>query len=169
MIVVSDTSPIRYLMLIRAIDVLPTLFGEVLIPPTVAAELFHPKTPEEVHTGFQTLPAWIKVQAPLKVDAIERLDPGEVEAIALALELDADRLLIDDNAGKRAAKRFGVTAICTIAILDLAAKQGLVDFRDALETLDTRTNFRMPSDLRDRLLKEHQKPPGTSPTEPPTS
>lgn len=101
MIVVSDTSPIRYLILIRAIDVLPTLFGEVLIPPTVAAELSHAKTPEPVRTWFQTLPAWVKVQTPLKVNAIERLDPGEVEAIALALELDADRLLIDDNAGKK--------------------------------------------------------------------
>lgn len=169
MIVVSDTSPIRYLILIRAIDVLPTLFGEVLIPPTVAAELSHAKTPEPVRTWFQTLPDWVKVQSPVKVEAIARLDPGEVEAIALALELDADRLLIDDNAGKRAAKRLGVTAIGTLAILDLAAKQGLLDFRNAVETLETNTNFRMPPDLRDRLLNEHPLPPDKSPTEPPTS
>lgn len=90
----------------------------MLVPPSVAAELSHPKTPEEVRTWFQIHPAWLKVRAPLKVDAIERLDPGEVESIALALELDADRLLIDDNAGKRAAKRFGVHAIGTLVISD---------------------------------------------------
>lgn len=154
MIVVSDTSPLRYLILVRAIDVLPALLGEVLIPPAVAAELMHAKTPAAVRDWFQSPPPWVKFQAPRRVDAIARLGPGEQEAIALALELDADRLLIDDNAGKQAAKRLGLNAIGTLAILDLADKQGLLDLRQALDRLENVTNFRMSRVLRDRLLEE---------------
>ncbi len=44
MIVVSDTSPLNYLVLIGAIDVLPKLFGEVYAPPAVIQEFQHPRT-----------------------------------------------------------------------------------------------------------------------------
>lgn len=165
MIVVSDTSPIRYLVLIRAIDVLQSLFGELLIPPTVAAELSHPKAPVPVRDWFQSAPTWVKVRAPLKVDPIDRLDPGELEAISLALELDADRLLVDDNAGRRAAKRLGISAVGTLAILDLAGKQGLLDFPKSLRELESNTNFRISRSLRDRLLDEHLKTSREDPTD----
>jgi len=165
MIIVSDTSPIRYLVLIRAIDVLKALFGEIIIPPIVAAELSHPNTPVPVRDWFQSCPSWIKVRAPLKVDVIDRIDPGEMEAIALALELDADRLLIDDRAGKKAAKNSGISAVGTLAILDLAGKQGLLDFSQSLSELENKTNFRMSPTLRDRLLAEHRKTSSEKPTD----
>lgn len=156
MIVVSDTSPIHYLILVRAASVLPTLFGKVHIPPTVIAELSHSKTPKPVREWCRSLPAWVTVQTPLSVETIDRLDAGEMEAIALAVELNADRFLVDDNAGKRAAKRLGVTAIGTLAILDLAGKRGLIDFRATLKRLEDSTNFRMSPKLRDQLLDEHR-------------
>jgi predicted nucleic acid-binding protein len=157
MIVVSDTSPLRYLVLIRAIDVLPRIFGEVVIPPAVAAELTHPNTPTAVRPWFSSMPTWIKIQAPRRVDVIDRIDPGELEAIALALELDADRLIMDDNAGKKAAKRLGITTIGTLAILDLAGKQGWLNFPQTLDELESTTNFRLSRELRDRLIDEHRK------------
>lgn len=156
MIVVSDTSPLRYLVLIQVVDVLPQLFGEVIIPPVVAAELTHPKTPVAVRQWFNSNPQWLKVQTPTNVQPIRRLNRGEVEAIALALEVQADQLLIDDNAGKKAAMRLGISAVGTLAILDLAAKRRIIDFRKAITALESGTNFRMPQRLRDQLLRDHK-------------
>jgi predicted nucleic acid-binding protein len=59
--VVSDTSPLHYLVECEAIEILPRLFGEVLIPPTVHRELQHERTPQRVRAWAQALPAWIKI------------------------------------------------------------------------------------------------------------
>ena len=159
MIVVSDTSPLNYLVLIQAIDVLPSLFGEVLIPPAVARELTHPKSPGPVCDWLSARPNWLQIWVPSRPLAIGRLGPGEVEAIALALEVDADQLLIDDAAGKKAAKRLGLSAVGVLAVLDLAGRRGLLDFPKALSRLEAETNFRLSPALRDALLREHQQSP----------
>jgi len=98
MIVVSDTSPLNYLVLIDAIDVLPQLFGEVHVPPTVMQELQHPRTPEPVKRWAQSPPDWLLIQSPSADTPLDpRLDPGEAEAIALALELHATAILVDES------------------------------------------------------------------------
>jgi predicted nucleic acid-binding protein len=48
MIVVSDTSPLNYLILIERVNVLPILFNRVVAPPAVVAELCHPEAPKVV-------------------------------------------------------------------------------------------------------------------------
>lgn len=155
MIVVSDTSPLRYLILIEAVDVLFELFGEVLIPPAVVTELVHTNAPLAVRDWMAAPPGWLKIQAPSSLRPIGRLDPGEVEAISLALEIDADQLIIDDRSGKQTAQSFGLSAVGTLAILDLAGRRGLLDFRKAITTLEADTNFRMSRRLRDQLLLDH--------------
>jgi uncharacterized protein len=87
--VVSDTSPLHYLVECEAIEILPALFGEVLIPPTVHRELQHQRTPPRVRAWAQALPAWIKVQAPSTIDLSLNVDQGEREAICLAREIKA--------------------------------------------------------------------------------
>ena len=89
MIVVVDTGPFNYLILIGVAEVLQSLFEPVVIPYAVAAELSAPKTPLMVRTWF---PA--------------RLDPGERAAIALAGSLFAPRVLIDDLDGRAEAERW---------------------------------------------------------------
>ena len=64
MTVVADTSPLNYLVLIDTIDVLPQLFGRVLIPEAVALELRRPRTPPEVASWLTAQPAWLVIQAP---------------------------------------------------------------------------------------------------------
>jgi predicted nucleic acid-binding protein len=100
-IVVADSSPLRYLILIEHVHILPALFGEVIVPPAVVAELTNERTPQEVRTWLAIRPEWLRVQAPR--DTLARLrgeiDDGEREAIALAVELAADALLIDDRDG----------------------------------------------------------------------
>ena len=64
MIVVSDTSPLNYLVLIDAIDLLPRLFGEVYVPPAVIEELAQSRTPDVVKEWIQSSPAWLRIQPP---------------------------------------------------------------------------------------------------------
>jgi predicted nucleic acid-binding protein len=109
-VIVSDTTPLNYLVLIEAIDLLPQLYGRVLIPPAVRAELAHPRAPQAVRSWLAEPPAWLVVVAPSVVPAEVRsmsLDAGEMEAIALALENHADLLLIDERDGTAGARSIG--------------------------------------------------------------
>src|SRR5882757_7991742 len=106
MIVVSDTSPVTALVTIGRADLLVLLFGEVLIPEAVNRELLrtHPK-----------LPDWLRVQPLLhqeKADGYAKtVDRGEAEAIALAQELNADHLLMDERKGRRLAREQGLAVV----------------------------------------------------------
>lgn len=86
MIVVSDTSPICYLLLIDQIEILPILYGVILIPQAVADELSADNAPSIVKKWISLPPEWLQIQAiaiPQDVD-LEKLDRGEREAIFLA-------------------------------------------------------------------------------------
>lgn len=89
MIVVADTSPLRYLVLIQHIDVLPSLYGRVIVPAAVIVELTHEHTPAMVHAWSSDPPNWLDVRAPKRAMTTEAvtLGPGEQAAIALAEEL----------------------------------------------------------------------------------
>ena len=98
MIVVSDTSPLNYLILISAIDILPRLFGEIHVPAEVLNELQRSRAPEVVKRWAQSPPQWLRVSTPATaITASVRLDSGEAHAIALAKELGADAVLIDER------------------------------------------------------------------------
>jgi predicted nucleic acid-binding protein len=76
---------------------------------------------------------------------------GEREAIALAEELDADALLVDDEAARIEAQRRHIPIQGTLGILDLAAEHGLIDMPDAIQRL-LQTNFRASKKLVDFFL-----------------
>src|ERR1043165_2033203 len=99
MMVVSDTTPIRYLVEIEEIASLRSLFGKIIISQRVFAELQGEKTPLKVKTWIQNCPEWLEVkQADVSLFTPKRkIQVGEHEAIALAVELKAEALLIDDN------------------------------------------------------------------------
>jgi predicted nucleic acid-binding protein len=98
-IVIAHTSPINYLILIGAIEVLPTLYHRVLIPPSVFEELKRPRAPEAVRMWISQPPIWLEICAPAKSfdPELAQLDAGERDAILLAEELRADQLIIDEN------------------------------------------------------------------------
>ncbi len=122
MIVVADTSPLQYLILIEHVDVLPALYGRVIIPPAVMAELGHERTPVSVRTWLDDKPEWLHVQTPNSTLTIAdtTLGPGESAAIALAEELSADALLIDDRAGRREAEKRRLAVLGTLRVRLLA-------------------------------------------------
>ncbi|MGD0769346.1 MAG: DUF3368 domain-containing protein [Tepidisphaeraceae bacterium] len=156
MIVVSNTSPLNYLVLIDAIDVLPSLYGAVLVPPVVLEELRDAGSPERVRRWASTPPEWLLQETPRMSDApcsVDLLHDGEAQAIALALQRGADRLLIDERAGTDVARDLGLHAIGVLGILDLAAERRLCDLPSKMAQLETRTNFRMTPKLRVHLLE----------------
>lgn len=144
MIVVSDTSPINYLVLLGLQEILPSLFREVLIPTGVLAELRSDRTPPLVKAWADQLPAWVVVRSPTTVSPPTGVDKGEAEALALAKEIGADTVLIDDDKGRRLALRMGLHARGTLGVLDAAARLGLIELIPVLDRLE-RTNFRAPA------------------------
>jgi predicted nucleic acid-binding protein len=140
-IVVSDTSPLNYLILIHTIDVLPTLFTEIYAPPKVIEELQRSRTPDLVRAWAQMPPPWLHLSTPsTAITTSVRLHPGELPAIALAKELQADAILIDERKGWRVASEHGLKAIGTLNVLEFAAERKLLDLMPVLESL-RRTTF----------------------------
>jgi len=152
MIVVSDTSPINYLILIGADQVLPTLFGQVIAPPAVIAEMQSPKAPLAVSRWAANPPAWLSIRSPAPFAPLGNLGPGESEAIALAQQLAVDVLLIDERAGSKLAKRLGINVVRTLGVIDLAAEKGLLLLPAAIAALRN-TTFRIPERLVAELLR----------------
>jgi predicted nucleic acid-binding protein len=127
MIVVADTSPINYLILIGEIEVLPALFHQVMVTPSVCEELKRPHAPDAVRAWIAQPPAWLETRAPAKSPGpdLAHLDAGERDAILLAEELGADQIIIDEIRGRREAKRRELPYIGTLGVLLPGAKQGL--------------------------------------------
>jgi predicted nucleic acid-binding protein len=154
MIVVADTSPINYLVLIEAIGVLPTLYNEVVIPQAVFEELQTKVTPEKVRSWIAHHPSWLSIKQSTELldPDLLNLDPGEREAIVLVDELHADALIIDDRAGREEAKRRGIFVIGTLGVLNSAAQNNLIDLPAVLDKLQ-RTSFRASKKLISDLLQ----------------
>jgi predicted nucleic acid-binding protein len=153
MIVVADTSPLNYLILLGRIDVLEVLYGRILIPHAVHDEMLSPKAPESVRAWAISPPEWLNTVSPsvTSVTPLPRLDRGETEAIALAGELSADWLLIDEAAGRDEAGRQGIQTIGTLGVLREAHRSGLLDLRESVEEI-VRLGFRVSPSLLQRLL-----------------
>lgn len=92
-------------------------------------------------------PEWCEIRPDPPLDpALQFLDPGEHAAITLALSVNADRLLIDEQAGRAEAERRHLLVTGTLGVLAEAHRAGLLDFEVALAQL-RQTNFYMSADL----------------------
>lgn len=153
-IVVADTSPVLYLYLVGQIELLPNLFTEIHIPHAVLNELGHPAAPESLRSWALSRPLWLNVHPDPDFSDAEtsRLDAGERAAIALAEQLPAELLLMDERKGVRVALGKGLEVTGTLGILDRAARRGLIDIADCVERLK-RTNFRYRPEMLSRLLR----------------
>lgn len=159
--IVSDTTPLNYLVLIEAIEVLPRLYEKVLIPPAVRAELSAPEAPESVREWISSHLPWLEVlPCPKAADKdLARLDPGEREAILLASELGTSLLLMDERDGSAVARSRGLTVIGTLSALDAAAARGWVDLPEMFERLN-RTSFRSPRKVMAAMLEQDARRKG---------
>lgn len=151
MIVVSDTSPINYLILVGHVDVLPALFDEIVVPPAVFADLQDSGAPAAIQIFIRNPPSWFILRSPTNLDHGIKLGIGEVEAISLAVETRAAYLLADDQRARRAAVERGVTVAGTLAVLQLAAERNLIELHSAIDLL-RQTNFYASEEVLARIL-----------------
>jgi predicted nucleic acid-binding protein len=159
-IIVADSSPLNYLVLIGQVHLLTDLFGEVVVPKAVLAELQSAKTPPAVRDWMQEAPDWLRVEG-VPADNVSLISEsylhvGEREAIALAQLLNADYLIIDEKAGRREAVRHNLTVIGTLGVLEKADAEGMVtDFPMVIARLE-QTSFYMDRRLKEAVLQRHQ-------------
>lgn len=157
-VVVADTSPLNYLVLLGCPDVLAHLYGRVLIPQAVVRELEHRNTPAEVRSWIRHPPSWLEITTVTSIDATlsAKLGPGECEAISLAIERSADAVLIDDGYGRSAAKARNLTVNGTLFVVLEAALQGHLDFETSLARL-RQIGFRFSDAVEDELRGRYLK------------
>ena len=165
MIVVSDTSALSNLALVDHLWLLEAIYQTVIIPDVVNSELAAASNPT-ISAILQL--EWIQTQ-PLKDSHLANqlqqdrgLDAGEANAIALALELQADDLLIDERLGRQEAARLGPSITGILGILLVARQRSLISqAQPVMDALINQAGFRVSPQLYQRVLalaQEHKSP-----------
>ncbi|VXD17386.1 Similar to tr/Q55985/Q55985 [Planktothrix serta PCC 8927] len=150
MIIVSDTTPISELAKVELLDLLPQIFGKVVIPQGVFDEL---QTGQHPAASLVQNLAWLEVVTVNNQQGVEELqksfnlDLGESEAIVLAEEIGASQLLIDEKAARKVAIARKLPLIGTVGILVLAKRRGLLgsvkDVLNQMQVKGTRISERL--------------------------
>ena len=129
MTIVSNTSPITNLAGIGQLDLLQQLYGTITIPQAVYNEMVGIGRTVPGTLEVQTL-SWIETQVVADLNQVASLrtvlDRGEAEAIVLALELNAEFLIIDESPGRAIARQYGINIIGVLGVLLEAKRQGAI-------------------------------------------
>lgn len=158
--VVSNTSPILNLAIVKQLDLLRQQFTEVLIPPEVWAEL----QPDSVAPGVEAIrqalaDKWLRVHelkdARLAQALMLELDRGEAAAIALALELSANQILLDERDGRAKAKALGLRPVGLLGVLLRAKRDGKIEsVKAGMQALQSDAGFFISEELFAAILTE---------------
>ncbi len=157
--VVSNTSPISNLAIIGRLDVLSRQFGTICIPGGVRRELARLEHDEGSRSIEQALQqGWIQVEATVAGDLARNLastlDAGEAEAIALASGSAADLLIMDESAGRAAARNLGITMTGTLGVLLKEKRAGrLTSMREEMDRLMNEAGFFISNRVRHLFLE----------------
>ncbi|HEY2157396.1 MAG TPA: DUF3368 domain-containing protein, partial [Isosphaeraceae bacterium] len=160
--VVSDTSPLRALANLGLLGLLHDLYSEVIVPPSVEKELANaPRGQSPVnldeHPFLQVRSASDKA---VVAAFLEDLDLGESEALALALEIRADLILIDETAGRDRAKQVGLSAIGVLGVLLEAKRSSFIgDLLPLLDQLQDEYRFYLTPQVRAEVLRRAGETP----------
>jgi hypothetical protein len=157
---VSNTSPILNLAIVDQLELLRRQFGEILIPSSVLEEL----RSDEERPGSQVIreaisSGLIQIQEvnnePLAQLLKQTLDRGEAEAIALAIELNADWTLLDEREGRKVAKSLGLSVTGILGILLRAKQVGeLESLQPVIDDLINKAGFRIAPRLLAQILAQ---------------
>lgn len=151
MSIVSNTSPISNLAKVGQLNLMQTIYGRILIPCAVHEELLDERAGETVIAAVQSA-TWIEIQSVQNQQLVNelrtRINIGEAEAIALAVEAKATRLLIDERLGRQVATDLGLRITGVLGILLLAKRQKLITaVKPIINDLVIQANFRISSQL----------------------
>lgn len=129
MVIICDTGPLSGLIQIGRLLFLKELFGEVILPESVFLEI---EKLEQFGISIEKVRSadWIKVESPrpsgLYTELAGKLDIGEIDAIVLAIQKQADKLLIDELSGRKVAEQYGIKIVGTIGCLRDAKEAGII-------------------------------------------
>lgn len=156
-VVVSDTSPVVALAYLGHLDLLTKFFGQVLIPPAVADELSKPAWREIA--GSALTATFLQIRAPTDRGQVARLtsdlDPGEAEAFALALEIRAEAILIDESEGRAMAAALGIATVGVLGLILRAKREKRIEaVAPMLDALQSGLGFHVGPELRRRVLED---------------
>lgn len=157
-VIVSNASPLINLTRIGRLELLRQLYGELSIPEAVWQEIVVKGTGQPGADEVQAA-TWIKRRAATNrvlVRALQQeLDAGEAEAIALALEMEAELLLMDKHVGRETARHLGLHYTGLIGILIEAKRKGLISaVKPHLDALRDVAGFRVSDLLYERVLQD---------------
>lgn len=157
MLVVADTSVLLNLCRIREERLLLGLFHSVQIPPAVRLEFVKHSLDHHRFLGL-AIPNWVRERRPqiipAEVTGCPGLDAGEAEALALALEIRADAVLLDELAGRHAAVRLHLPYVGTVGILIRAKRSGLIiAVQPLIEQLEQEAGYWISPRLRTEILR----------------
>lgn len=161
MLVISDTSPLIHLASVGQLQLLQSLYHEIVVPQAVADELLFKTKDLDVREQIETA-TWIQTRSAADRVLVSKLDlqldTGEAEAIALAIELHADLLLIDERKGRKAARDFHLKTGGVLSVLMDAKRRKLIaEVLPLIAAMMDKTNFRVSEELLAevrRLTKE---------------
>jgi uncharacterized protein len=154
MLVVSDTSAISNLIQVELLDILHQLFGQIIISNAVYEELSEIDSQKLYIDNLN----WIHIETVKNQDFVHELendlDKGESESIALAIELNADFLIIDELKGRKIAENLGIKIVGLLGSLLKAKEKGyLQTIAPILEKLSTQAGFHINPQLKAHVLK----------------
>lgn len=158
MIIVSNTSPLSSLAKIDRLLLLKQIYDTIIIPQAVYNELMDIRAGEKVNDTIKNA-TWIKTRRVTNFQLFNnlesKLDRGESDAITLALELNADQLLMDERLGRIEAIRLGLSLTGVLGVLLIAKKRELIDnVKSVIDELISQTVFRVGDQLYYRILRE---------------
>lgn len=157
MIVVSDSSPLIAFASVGQLALLRTLYGRVAIPEAVRDEVAgdvaeRPGSREVLDAEWiEVIPASDTIERYLVLTLVDR---GEAEAIALAIDLDAELLIADDRRARSVAEEMGVRVTGVVGVLLEAKQRGMVaDVKPILDSISATVGFRMSRSFYDAALE----------------
>jgi predicted nucleic acid-binding protein len=158
MSIVSNASPLINLARIGQLDLFTQLYGELVVPEAVWREVVLEGAGQPGAEEIETA-AWIQVQPVVNRELVralrQDLDAGEAEAIALALEVGAEFLLMDERLGREKALYLGVRCVGLIGVLIEAKRRGLISgVQPLLNALRDMAGFWVSEALYRRVLQD---------------
>jgi uncharacterized protein len=152
---ITDTSPIQYLHQINLLNLLPALYGQIIMPQAVANELAEGRAQGVLLPDPDSL-SWItlrQVAESILVPGLPNLGRGEREVLSLALTMPDALVILDDALARKYARQLNLTVTGTLGVLLKAKQLGLVESIAPILNQLNALNFRIAQSTHAAVLK----------------